>query len=377
MKNLMIKSFISICCLTVILFAGCSDDEPEQIQVKKEVEAVLPDSIYVDVNETVIFVGKGFTEGDRLKFVSYTDGYWTFQPEITSIRDESLSFNLPNKFIYVGIYKIVLLRGDKVFPLGHTIFSLKSVPETYLSLPLEEDDVDQAAVNFRWSPVISPNTEYQLVFSLSDDLSSPVEVTTTEPYRPTYEAFSAVLDSLELPVGERTKIYWSVKVPDSIEIAMPAARSVHVRKLGLIDRTTISVSAVSSQYSVSEGGHALIDGNLYTWWHSAAGTNYPHWLILDLGRTYNVARIDMYRRMSPDLTDTKTVLFLIGDNPGYGDASWRNIGRVLYSNIQNDHRQILEIPEETDATGRYLQLYLPDGYRSVYTSLAEIYIYVQ
>jgi len=378
MKNLMIKSFISICCLSFIFFAGCSKDEPEQIQVKKEVEAFLHDSIYVLPNESVTFSGKGFTEGDRLQFVSYTDGYWTFQPVITSITGESLTFNLPDKFIYVGIYKIVLLRGDKAFPLGHTIFNLKSIPGIYLSLPLEEADVDQAAVNFRWSPVISHNTEYKLIFSRSDDLSSPVEITTTEPYKPTYEAFSEILDSLDLPVGERTKIYWSVNVPDSIEIAMPAARSVHVRKLGLIDRTTMTVSSVSSQ-DVSDGGgiRALIDGNLNTFWHSSPTLPPPHWLIVDMGRTYNVARIDLYRRMSPTLIDTRTVLFLVGDAPENGDASWKNIGRVLFSNIQNDHKQTLEISEDTDATGRYLQLYLPDSNRSPYNSLAEIFIYVQ
>jgi hypothetical protein len=81
--------------------------------------------------------------------------------------------------------------------------------------------------------------------------------------------------------------------------------------------------------------------------------------------------------MDPTLVDTKTVRFMIGDNPSYADAFWRNIGQVLYSTVQNDHYRSLEIPEEIDATGRYLQLYLPDYNRTGQGSLAEINIYVQ
>jgi hypothetical protein len=146
----------------------------------------------------------------------------------------------------------------------------------------------------------------------------------------------------------------------------------------LLNKAEFRVLEVSSE---AEGGmHAIIDNNLNTFWHSKWSGGlapFPHWIIMDLGVPRNICRIEIYRRMNSEYTDTKTVQFSVGDEPVYNADSWKNIGEVVFSNIIGENLMILDVPDSVDTDGRYLRLWLPDNNgRQTYAAIAEIYIYV-
>jgi hypothetical protein len=139
----------------------------------------------------------------------------------------------------------------------------------------------------------------------------------------------------------------------------------------------------------SEGGglgmHAVVDDNLNTWWHSnfTNGTSpLPHWIIVDLGKTRDLGRIEMYRWTNGSYADDKTVNFYVSDTPAYNNrVGWKEIGTILYApDLSNDIGNkfgYVDVVPGTDAVGRYLMIFLPDSYRVPYTQVVEIYVYIK
>jgi hypothetical protein len=151
--------------------------------------------------------------------------------------------------------------------------------------------------------------------------------------------------------------------------------------LTLLDKNQMSVVAVSSEDPL-EVGQYIIDDNINTIWHAAYGSDFPHWAIIDLGEYDNsqdIARVEIYRRINSPYADTKTVMCYVGNNSGYNDpttvnTTWKSIGEVEFSNTLGDNVRILDVVPGTDTKGRYLLLYMPDGFRD-YGQLAEIYVF--
>jgi hypothetical protein len=148
----------------------------------------------------------------------------------------------------------------------------------------------------------------------------------------------------------------------------------------LLNKGEFRVLTVSDETASDGGGmHMIIDNKLDTYWHSkwsGGSAPFPHWVVIDLGSPRNMCRIEAYRRMNTTYTDTKTVLFAVGDDPAYNASTWKNIGQVVFSNIMGDNMTTLDIPSSTDTDGRYLRLWLPDNNgRDTYVSISEIYIY--
>jgi hypothetical protein len=149
----------------------------------------------------------------------------------------------------------------------------------------------------------------------------------------------------------------------------------------LLNKSQFSVLAVSDETASDGGGmHMIIDDNLNTYWHSKwSGGNapFPHWVVIDLGKPRNIRRIEIYRRMYSQFSDTKTVQFAVGDTPVWNDPAWKDIGQVVFSNIVGENQEILDIPPSVDTDGRYMRLWLPDNNgRQTYVAISEIYIYV-
>jgi hypothetical protein len=149
----------------------------------------------------------------------------------------------------------------------------------------------------------------------------------------------------------------------------------------LLNKAEFTVLEVSSETASDGGGmHKIIDNDLNTYWHSQwSGGNapFPHWILLDLGSSRNICRIEIYRRMNSQFSDTKTVQFSVGDTPVWNSPSWKSIGEVVFSNVVGENQQILDIPSSVDTDGRYMRIFLPDNNgRQTYAAISEIYIYV-
>jgi hypothetical protein len=148
----------------------------------------------------------------------------------------------------------------------------------------------------------------------------------------------------------------------------------------LLNKAQFKVIQVSAEQANDGGGKdAIIDNNLNTYWHSkyqGGMAQFPHWLIMDLGSPKNICRIEIYRRMYSQYSDTKTVQFSVGDDPAYNATTWKSIGEVVFSNIVGENLMTLDVPSSVDTDGRYLRIWLPDNNgRSTYAAIAEIYIY--
>jgi hypothetical protein len=145
-----------------------------------------------------------------------------------------------------------------------------------------------------------------------------------------------------------------------------------------LDKTQMKVIAFSSE-AASDLCKYVIDSDLNTHWHSHWYTaTFPHWALIDLGAPRNIERIDIYRRMNTNYSDTKTVQCYVGDDFAYVNPTDGNkkIGEVVFSNTVGDNLRILNVAEGTDTNGRYLLLFLPDNNgRDSYVSLAEINVY--
>ncbi|KAA6341905.1 Sialidase [termite gut metagenome] len=146
----------------------------------------------------------------------------------------------------------------------------------------------------------------------------------------------------------------------------------------LVNKSTLKVLQCSDETASDGGGmHMIIDNNPATYWHSKWDPNapFPHWIIVDMGKSRSINRIEVWRRLNDQLQDTKTVYFLVGDVPVYNDPSWKDIGQVLF--LQDGvHSRIFDVAPGTDADGRYLQLKFLDTYRLTYANISEIDVYV-
>jgi hypothetical protein len=140
------------------------------------------------------------------------------------------------------------------------------------------------------------------------------------------------------------------------------------RELTLFDKSSWSVISWSSQ-AWEARANALIDGSDDTFWHSDWETpiEVPHWAIIDMGVTKEIAKINTYRRKG--MPDTKSVWYYIGDDPDPDAASWRKIAEGTY-----ESGDLLTMTFVVVA-GRYLKIYLPDSNRGPYTSVAEVDVF--
>lgn len=98
----------------------------------------------------------------------------------------------------------------------------------------------------------------------------------------------------------------------------------------------------------------------------------PHWVVIDMKTTKNIARLHLYRRSNS--VDVKTVEAYISNTPDV-DGEWQKIGETMFGEWNAPHDRQLQIPESVSAMGRYLKLVLPDSYNAPFTCLAEVYAF--
>jgi hypothetical protein len=149
-------------------------------------------------------------------------------------------------------------------------------------------------------------------------------------------------------------------------------------ELLLLESTTLSVHSFSDETPPSKADRA-IDNDLNTMWHSfePPPAPLPHWMVIDMGKSRDIGQIEIWRNPGSAYPDTKTVQFLVGDDPAYNASTWKDIGTVEFTHTRFDDLRILDVLPETDSEGRYLKLFIPDSYRSTYIQVAEVYIYVR
>jgi hypothetical protein len=143
-----------------------------------------------------------------------------------------------------------------------------------------------------------------------------------------------------------------------------------------LDKSSWSVISWSDEEATDAKAAWIINGiypndDANDFWHSQWRTPaapLPHWAIIDMGASKEIARIDTYRRKSN--TDTKTVQYYVSDDPDPDAALWTKIAEGTFAS-----GDLMILTTTVSVTGRYLKIYLPDSNRSSYTTVAEIDVF--
>jgi hypothetical protein len=146
----------------------------------------------------------------------------------------------------------------------------------------------------------------------------------------------------------------------------------------------------SSQEAVGEGSvkgrvTCLFDNDLNTFYHSrwkGGGGTLPQWFIIDLGRDYTVAQLELFARQDKDGTKGQVgeQVFVCNDAAAADKSDptswkWQDCGEHRFDPY-NKKGQVVDLSASTTKV-RYFKLYFDAKYRGIgnYAMLGEINIY--
>jgi len=127
---------------------------------------------------------------------------------------------------------------------------------------------------------------------------------------------------------------------------------------------TIGYSSQESQGEGATNGRAvyMLDGNTGTFWHSSwkVATNYPQWFIVDLGSDYQVAQVELTRRIGDSRGQKGQTIYTCAEDKA-ADASnpdswgWYNCGSYAF-NYNSDMPQACDLSSNLQSI-RYIKVY--------------------
>ena len=175
----------------------------------------------------------------------------------------------------------------------------------------------------------------------------------------------------------------------------------NVAAIAQVDKSTISVPGYnanssdgtigySSQEAVGEGKTngrvvCLFDNNLSTFYHSrwkGDGGALPQWFIIDLGKDYPLAQIELFARQDGNGWKGQKghQIFVCADKDAVDKNdptswSWKDCGEHSFDPA-NKKGQIIDL-STYQVTARYIKVYIAEKYRSngVYAFLSEINVF--
>jgi hypothetical protein len=142
----------------------------------------------------------------------------------------------------------------------------------------------------------------------------------------------------------------------------------------VIDRSNWTVEVSDVKETDGGGKDTMFDDSFTTYWHSNypiadfPDADLPHWAIFDMGYQVEISQIITIRRNNGD---TKTLEYSVSNDPN-GDE-WSIIATGEYA-AQSDGIHDLTLDATQIVKARYLQLFLPDSFREIFTGVAEVYV---
>lgn len=135
---------------------------------------------------------------------------------------------------------------------------------------------------------------------------------------------------------------------------------------GYIANSNDATIGYSSQESQGEGATngrtvCMLDGNTGTFWHSSwkVATNYPHWFIVDLGKDYQIAQVELTRRIGDNRGQKGQTIYTCPESKAT-DASnpdswaWDSYGSFAFDN-NSDIPQACDLSANLQAA-RYVKI---------------------
>ncbi|SHE80615.1 F5/8 type C domain-containing protein [Bacteroides faecichinchillae] len=184
---------------------------------------------------------------------------------------------------------------------------------------------------------------------------------------PSYETETVVSDVNS--GDEFSYITYYLPVDEAIDVFPTVPKSGRFPYEKWEDRSGWEVIACSDEREDDGGGKsAVLDGNMDTYWHSQWGPDMPlpHWVLIDMKKSYEVGGIEIARRLNN--TDTKALKFEISeDGTNFVEMGTMDFGGT--SNTENSKTVTFSVVQ-----GRYLKCWVTESNSEPHSSIAEIYI---
>ena len=246
---------------------------------------------------------------------------------------------------------------------------------------IDNDLTEGLPVAFTWTKTNTVNS-YTLKFSLSpsfpDEGTYLMNLGDVNEYVMDNASMLTVVNSLNTKL--LSEVYWTVTPTVQSAQVKTSYRLLIVWKAGVFykyDTTDWLGVSASSSYSGTDVQYILNDNPAQVW-HSSA-TALPHWLIVDMRTPKNIFKFDVYRQAG-SLSDTKSMVFYISDNPDES-GTWTKIGEGGFSpSTTGSSEPSCEVLMTDRVTkGRYFRIEFLDGRPGAnpYVNVAILHIYYQ
>ncbi|GGW24788.1 calcineurin-like phosphoesterase C-terminal domain-containing protein [Arenibacter certesii] len=114
-----------------LVFSSCDNKESIDFDDNNNLNITgvsIPPSLNVKQGGTITLTGKGFNMGDKIKLTSTLDTGLSFNNDVTSVGDGTVTFSVPNG-LTTGNYKINVERGAEELILGAVLLNLMANTE--------------------------------------------------------------------------------------------------------------------------------------------------------------------------------------------------------------------------------------------------------
>jgi hypothetical protein len=276
-------------------------------------------------------------------------------------------------------YKIIPRKNDALIvdtiilerPITFKLPSADTYKETLINRSVTSFEL-KGALYANWEAATNYTMSYTLLkYTDRSDPLNPME----KEIRIENDASSTEISGVRLGAGDRLTIQSAFMPDGSDEIVLANPRTYQLPEYLQLSRSGWLVPYTST----SEGqdvAWCLWDNNYGTGWHSkwSGAAPFPHILVIDMLYPVNIARVDIFRR-NYDSPDTKTIRCYSGNLPDPNDNSWVSIGENSFPDSSRENMELkIHIPD-TDVSGRYLKLMLPDSFRGTNCNIAEVFVY--
>lgn len=146
------------------------------------------------------------------------------------------------------------------------------------------------------------------------------------------------------------------------------------------------VATASSTAGGSYVASKVIDGSLYSYWHSAASVQFPQWVLIDMGAAKTFDQLKVSRRNGNNYRWTKTVRAYITSKTEDGITGDDTSFEIIFDtfdfgpDVSGGPVSIIKtrFPDGASYTSRYIKLEFPDTNKSTpdQVSLAEVVVSV-
>jgi hypothetical protein len=344
--NMNMKSFYYLGIVILVILAGCNNFD----------SFVVTEKPYVNQKSVQLYIGEHAGDRNTIQLVSSPPdkGYtWTsLDPTVVTVDQNGLV-----KAVSEGITTIIVASKDDQTTIDVNVKEF---------VPLVDFKLSTSSVIGFWQ------NSTQIFVTYEPDNATEVDLEWISSNNKVAKVYkNGLIKTLE--EGRATVTVKCGDIKKTVDVWVPAP-PVKMDKSnweipGYNPNSNVGTIGYSSQQRSDGGGvPSIIDDNLDTYWHasySSPVSNYPHWIIIDLGEEVTIAQVGMARRKGDGRGQKGYQIFTCTED-GATDLtnpnSWQWEDQGDFSLDANKDgiqtHSVLKFP-----VARYVKIYIAEKYR--------------